>query len=64
MDLITLKRIVNIEYSEIVKYSDVSDGKLRIYLVDSSFIDIWFSKKIEGRYSFHWERQHIDGKIF
>jgi len=41
-----------------------AQDKLRIHLKDGSFIDIWFSKKIEGRYAYHWERRHIDGKIY
>ncbi len=31
---------------------------------DSSFIDVWFSFKVQGRFSFHWERRHIDGRIY
>ena len=36
--------------------------KTRILFKDGSYLDIWFSES--GRYSFHWERQHIDGKLF
>jgi hypothetical protein len=31
---------------------------------DSSFIDVWFSLKVSGRFSYHWERRHIDGTIY
>jgi hypothetical protein len=25
---------------------------------------VWFSLKLQGRYSFHWERRALDGKIY
>ena len=59
-----LKRIVDIEYSDIVKDSDIFHDKLRIFIRDDSIVDIWFSKKIPGRFSYHWERKHVDGKIY
>ncbi|MGC9345763.1 MAG: toxin-antitoxin system TumE family protein [Candidatus Bathyarchaeales archaeon] len=39
-------------------------GKLRLHVSDESYIDIWFSMKIPGRYAYHWERRHIDGSIY
>jgi hypothetical protein len=27
-------------------------------------MDVWFSLKLEGRYSYHWERRAIDGTLF
>lgn len=27
-------------------------------------MDVWFSLKLPGRYSYHWERRAIDGKIY
>jgi hypothetical protein len=41
---------------------DMND--IRIILKDGSFIDVWFSLKLENRYSFHWDRKHIDGSIY
>ncbi|RDV80418.1 toxin-antitoxin system TumE family protein [Ammonifex thiophilus] len=53
-------------YGDIIaKIEVISIGtaqKLRIVLKDDSYIDLWFSAS--GRYSYHWERRHIDGKIF
>ncbi len=60
-----LKLIILTEFSDIV--SDVQESfmnELRIILYDKSFIDIWFSINLENRYSYHWERKHIDGFIF
>jgi len=36
--------------------------KTRILLRDGSHIDIWVSAS--GRYSYHWERRHIDGRLY
>lgn len=59
-----LSYIAEVEFSDIVETVEESDDKLRIYLIDGSFIDVWFSIKIIGRYAYHWERTHIDGKIY
>lgn len=59
-----LSYIAEVEFSDIVETVEESEDKLRIYLIDGSFIDIWFSIKISGRYAYHWERTHIDGKIY
>ena len=56
-----LSQIAEIEFSDIVEVAEESEDKLRIYLIDASYIDVWFSRKIEGRYAYHWERGHIDG---
>lgn len=28
------------------------------------FLDVWFSRQLEGRYAYHWERRHVDGTIY
>ena len=60
----TLKDIAEIEFSYIVEDVIVDLNELRIMLVDASFIDVWFSLKLKGRYSYHWERRFIDGSIY
>ncbi len=57
-----LAEIAEIEFSDIVEATEIEKGKLRIFLKDGSFIDVWFSKKIRGRYAYHWEC--IDGRIY
>jgi len=52
------------EYGDIVEGTKPVEGKLRLLLVDSSFIDIWLSVKKEGTYAYHWERQAVDGTIY
>ncbi len=64
MDLDTLKRIVEIEYGDVANDSVIHHGKLRLFIVDGSVVDIWFSNKISGRFAYHWERRLVDGKIF
>jgi len=65
IDVRRLKEMAEIEFSDIVEDVIITDiNELRIILIDGSFVDIWYSLKLEGRYSYHWERKHIDGSIF
>ena len=59
-----LRRIAEIEFSDIVVQTDVLSVKLRVLLTDTSYIDVWTSRKKTGRFGFHWERQHLDGRIY
>jgi len=59
-----LKRIAEIEFEDIVVFTEFIDYKLRIQIKDKSFTDVYLSRRIQGRFSFHWERGHIDGAIF
>lgn len=36
--------------------------KLRLYLCDSSFIDVYYS--INGKYSYHWDHRLVTNKIY
>jgi hypothetical protein len=65
VDVERLRKIAEIEFFDIVEEAFIPDmNELRIILTDGSFLDIWFSLKLSGRYSYHWERRQIDGKIF
>ena len=35
-----------------------------MHIIDGSYLDVWFSLKIEGRFAYHWERRMIDGSIY
>jgi hypothetical protein len=60
-----LKAIAEIEFADLVLEAFIPDmNRLRIILLDGSVIDVWFSLKLSGRYSYHWERRSIDGKIY
>jgi len=59
IDLLKIKRIVDIEYKNIVTDSEIVQSKMRIYIVDGSFADIWFSNRIPGRFSYHCEKDTL-----
>lgn len=65
VDIERLCDIAEIEFADIVVETLAPDiNELRILLTDGSFVDVWFSLKLVGRYSYHWERRAIDGTIF
>ena len=65
VDTARLKEISEIEFSDIVKDVVIQDiNALKIILTDDSFIDVWYSLKLRGRFSYHWERRHIDGFMY
>ena len=57
-----LAEIAEREFPDIVEFTEVTH-KLRIFIVDGSFVDVWLSERL-NRYAYHWEKRHIDGKIF
>lgn len=64
VNVVSLKRIAEVEFSDFVSGVDVGLNHIRIILKDKSFIDVWYSLNIKGRYSYHWERRPIDGTIY
>ena len=36
--------------------------KLRLYLIDNTFVDIWYSS--DNSYSYHWEQRNIRNAIY
>jgi hypothetical protein len=63
-----LEQITVVEFNDIVEdyviiltYSGRAQ-KLRLKLIDKTFIDVWYS--LEGEYSFHWEQREIRGTIY
>ena len=65
VDLDRLREIAEVEFADIVEDAYSPDlNQLRIILTDGSFVDLWFSLKLEGRYSYHWERKALDGRIY
>jgi hypothetical protein len=58
-------RIAEVEFSDIILSTHYLDHKLRIYLVDKSFIDFYFTSKTKRlRFALHWERRYINKTIF
>ena len=47
-----IKRIAEIEFADIVKSLYLIDSKLRIILINDSFIDIYLSQKLPDKFGF------------
>jgi hypothetical protein len=64
----TLARLALHEFKDIVTKTTLVGGtpanpnKLRLTLIDSSFLDIWLSTN--GDYSYHWEQRPQSGKLY
>lgn len=59
------QRIAEIEFGKIISGSDDFGHKLRIYFIDKSYLDVFLSTQTEvQRFSFHWERGHLDKRFF
>jgi len=59
-----LARIAEEEFPDIVEQAETRKDRLRLHIIDGSFIDIWFSRRILCKYAFHWERRHIDNTVY
>lgn len=59
-----LRRIAVVEFGGIFEQADILDVKLRLLLKDGSYLDVWVSKKLTGRFGFHWEQRHLGGKMY
>lgn len=47
---------------DILRLSSGAPQKLRLYLVDSTFVDVWISST--GKYSYHWEQGGVRDIVF
>ena len=59
-----LKRVAEVEFSDIVKDTFLIDYKLRVILVNNSFIDANLSRRLPDRFGFHWECGDNAGTIY
>lgn len=59
-----LKEIAEVEFSDIVAEVVTDLNTLRIIFSDDSYCDVWFSLKLQVRYSFRWDRSFLDGTIY
>jgi hypothetical protein len=63
-----LEEIATREYGDIIEETEIIFSytgrarKLRLYLIDNTFIDIWYFLKRE--YSFHWEQTEIRNIVY
>jgi len=63
VDLAELESLVKGEFADIVIDISRIDSKLRVLLIDESYLDFWWSEIQEGRFVHHWNRQNVDGSI-
>ena len=63
-DLVSLGRLAEVEFPEIVVSMTVIRNKLRVVLIDGSYVDFWWSGQIPGRFAYHWERTSVHGTIY
>ena len=63
-DLESLGRLAEVEFLDIVRSTAVIESKLRVTLIDGSYIDFWWSEEVSGRFAYHWERTQIDGTVY
>ena len=63
-----IQKNVELKFSDILQSTELIRGtagrirKLRLYLIDKTFVDIWYST--DGSYSFHWEQRSIRNTIY
>ena len=63
-DLSQLEYIVQVEFGDLVVSSAIDLDKLRINLVDESFVEVFNSYPLPDRWAFQWERRHVDGSMY
>ena len=63
VDFTELESIARGEFVDIVVDVYRIGAKLRMLLIDESYIDFWWSEVQEGRFAHHWNRQNVDGTI-
>ena len=59
-----LARIAELEFATILTGTQAIEPKRRFFLADGSFVDVWASVKLPGRFGSHWERRHVDGTVY
>lgn len=65
IEIAKLKQLIESNYKEVVQSVELKHfNELRVHLKEGSFLEIWYSVKLENRYSYHWERKNISGKIY
>jgi len=57
LDLVSQKFLDLVVDTKLHFSSSGAIEKLRLYLKDESYVDIWLSTS--GKYSFHWEQRHV-----
>jgi len=64
MNYVELVEIVETQFADIINAWVIRSNKLRLFVIDGSYVDIWFSFRLQNRFAYHWERRSIDGSIY
>lgn len=62
--LADLRRVAEIEFGDFVTDAQTLGEKVRLFLNDGSYIDLWLSQQLPDRFGFHWERRHLDKTFY
>ena len=63
LTLTDLQRIAEVQFADIVQSSIGMEHKIRIILNSRGLTDVHLSRKLPGRFSFHWESGDEEGTI-
>jgi len=58
-----IRLLIEKEFPDITHMTEQVYGKVRVHIIDGSYLDIWLSQKIPGRFAYHWEHRHINGGL-
>lgn len=54
-----IRRIAEIEFAPLISAVQPLSSKLRLFIRDGSFVDIWVALQIPNRFGFHPEREVV-----
>lgn len=59
-------RLAERDYADVVEGAGFDDESARVHLQDGSFMEVWLNgqEDLMKRYAFHWERRHVDGRVY
>ena len=47
---VKLANIAEVEFVDVTTCCEIKEGKLRPYIVDEIFLDMWFPRQLKGKY--------------
>jgi len=50
-----IRVVIQREFPDITLLVEEVYGKVRVHLIDGSYLDVWLSRRIPGRFAYHWE---------
>jgi len=65
VDLLGIKPLIETEFDIVVdRVEVVNESKLRVIICDGSRVTLWWSLVTAGKFSYHWDRRSVDGKVY